>query len=139
MCESLTECCHRCRRPILSVNVFVTSNTFPIMNGIMWKGRSSEREPGSFDFAEGQTRSNPAMRVMDIYPMSVKRGDAHLSEWNVAIRPVLLPSQELIVISNFSAPPSDCLHWCTTGPQDPWNDLFFHMLLDESLNQDYEG
>jgi hypothetical protein len=39
---------------------------------------------------------NPPFRLLDIWPMSVKRPDAHM------------------------LPGSDCLHWCETGVTDEW-------------------
>ncbi|KAH8077059.1 hypothetical protein HD553DRAFT_353467 [Filobasidium floriforme] len=92
-------------------------NTFSSFNGIMWKARSSSRAPGAFDFmADPELDSagrNPGFRVMDVWPMSAKRADAHL------------------------APGNDCLHWCRVGVQNYWADLMFHMMLDESRNHDY--
>jgi hypothetical protein len=70
----------------------VCSNTFSSFNGIMWKARSSSRSPDAFDFmADPELDSagrNPSFRVMDVWPMSAKRADAHLGEWCGGILPI---------------------------------------------------
>lgn len=59
------------------------SQLFTAFNGVMWKARQSIRQPGSFDFMADPTVNsaaghNPAFRVMDVWPMSAKRADAHM-------------------------------------------------------------
>ena len=80
---------------------------------------------------KGQDESlahNAPVRFMNVWPMSVKRPDAHM------------------------APPKDCLHWCLVGVMNAWSQvgqtvliqagrlsswkftrqLLWHMIVDES-------
>jgi hypothetical protein len=74
---------------------------------------------------------------MDVWPMSVKRPDAHMGK-SIDL-PVKTRKRELTFFfrSPFVEPPNDCLHWCRTGVQNYWNMLLIHMMLAESRNKDY--
>lgn len=77
--------------------------------------------------------SAPPLRLFDVWPMSIKRPDAH------------------------QGPPRDCLHWCMIGVMNYWQDvsaggartsvlaadkrrplqLLWTMIIEEANNRDY--
>jgi hypothetical protein len=54
------------------------------MNGIFWTDRQATRPSDAFNFMSETgpppRPSNPPFRIMDVWPMSVKRADAHRGE-----------------------------------------------------------
>jgi hypothetical protein len=62
-------------------------------------GHNFDRPLGAFDHHgnfSAEPPYNPAYRILDVWPMSVKRPEAHFS------------------------PDWDCLHWCQPGVQNWW-------------------
>ena len=61
-------------------DVRLDSAWFEAMNGIFWTSRKANRAADAFNFMSDATNSaqaNPPFRVMDVWPMSAKRADAH--------------------------------------------------------------
>lgn len=59
--------------------------------------------------------------LMDIFPSSKLRADAH---------PGIFRSKEVQKSrKNGTRAPQDCLHWCTPGAVDTWNEFLLQMLL----------
>jgi len=82
----------------------LNSHWYPWINDIIRSTHNSDIVPSSDRSFSSLIRSpfpgssafNPAFRLMDVWPMSIRRPDAHRS------------------------PPGDCLHWCMTGVMNYW-------------------
>ena len=73
---------------------------------------------------ETSTPKKMRMEVLDIYPMTVLRNDAHLG------------GEECVKATcNENAAMRDCYHYFLPGPVDWWNHLLYNNLMDIGLNQ----
>ncbi|GHJ85022.1 hypothetical protein NliqN6_1424 [Naganishia liquefaciens] len=69
----------------------------------IWKRRIEEARSTGLEIA-----------YLDVWPMSLQRGDSHL------------------------LPPNDCLHFCYQGVVEEWQQFLWQEIVRESVNEDYE-
>ena len=84
------------------------------MNDLIRSNHTTVRKPSAFDYisahqSDRELMTNPPYTVLDIWPMSVKRPEAHLN------------------------PPLDCLHFCEPSLQDYWQKVRLITYLGSSV------
>jgi hypothetical protein len=84
-------------------------NAYPEMNR-----QTSSRLSYNPSLSSSRLRASPEpMRYFDVWPMSVKRPDAHLK------------------------PAIDCMHYCIPSVPNEWMAYLWHLMVTDAANDDY--